>query len=222
MKKSFLLLFFVNIFARSYAQQHLYELNAVSFFKLQEVNSPIIPSNPDYELLDAAIFQATNEQRLKFGLNPFIFSASLYQASSGHSEDMIRQDFYGHDNPYTLSKKHFYDRVFLQKGEFAEMAENIAQQDFLNISGRFCYTPATAGRDFVFYNCDTGRIIPVLTYLELARTVVAGWMDSKPHRKNILNPKLQYIGCSGRLCRNPLKSALSHFGRFTQDFGGRL
>jgi uncharacterized protein YkwD len=198
-----------------------YKMSAIDFMKISEVNQPIDAKKPNQTLFDAALFHATNEQRVKFNLPIFQYSLLLYKAAIGHSEAMIEQDFYNHDNPYSPAHRSMQDRILLYTYEFKRMAENIAQQDIIGgTDNLYCFQNPKFGEDYVFVSCDKKKAIPMRTYSELARAVVNGWMNSPHHRENILNPKLIAMGCSGRFSKNPFKTSKSPFARLTQDFGG--
>jgi uncharacterized protein YkwD len=44
-------------------------------------------------------FCLLNEERTRRGLHPLRYDARLELASQRHSDDLVRRDFYGHDNP---------------------------------------------------------------------------------------------------------------------------
>jgi hypothetical protein len=52
-----------------------YRMVRTEFFKLPYLHQPMPLAAPDYELLDAALFHATNEVREKHGLPPFRYAA---------------------------------------------------------------------------------------------------------------------------------------------------
>jgi uncharacterized protein YkwD len=113
------------------------------------------------------------------------------------------------------------DRIFIYTWEFKEMAENIAQHDILGGSeDRYCFEIPRNNKDYVFLNCETKKPLPMRTYAELARSVVNGWMNSPHHRQNILNPRLKFLACSGRISKNPFETKRGPFARLTQNFGG--
>jgi uncharacterized protein YkwD len=220
MKHLFFILLFPNII---YAQSDslLYKMSSANFMKLTEVNKPIDAKNPNNALLDAALFHLTNNQRLTHNLLMFKYSYALHKATNEHSEAMINQDFYNHENPYSPANRKMSDRIFLYTWEFKEMAENIAQHDILGGNDeRYCFEIPRNKQDYVFLNCETKKPLPMRTYAELARSVVNGWMNSPHHRENILNPRLKSLACSGRISKNPFKTKRSPFARLTQDFGG--
>ena len=220
MKYLFLILIIPNIL---FAQKDslFYKMSATDFMKLLEVNRPIDARNPNNALLDAAIFHATNEQRIKFNMPIFIYSIQLQKATVGHSEAMINQDFYSHENPFNPASKNMIDRIYLYTKQYRYMAENIAQHDILGgDDDKYCFEVPKRGQDFIFLNCDTKKIIPIRTYAELARSVVDGWMNSTHHRENILNFNLKSLACSGRISKAVFKTKRSPYARLTQDFGG--
>jgi len=220
MKHLFLILIIPHIL---FAQKDslLYKMTATNFMKLIDVNVPIDARNPNNTLLDAALFHATNEQRIKFNMPIFVYSIQLHKASTEHSEAMINQDFYSHENPFNPADKKMIDRIYLYTKQYKQMAENIAQHDILGgDDDKYCFEIPKRGQDFIFLNCDTKKIIPLRTYADLARTVVNGWMNSPHHRQNILDPKLKSMATSGRISKDAFKTQLSPFARLAQDFGG--
>jgi uncharacterized protein YkwD len=200
-----------------------YKMSATNFMKMPEVNLPIDARKPNHELFDAALFHATNEQRVKNNLPAFQYSSLIHKAAIGHAEAMIEQDFYNHDNPYSPANRRMQDRILLYTLEFKRMAENIAQHDILGgIDNQYCFQNPKNGEDYVYLSCDKKKILLMRTYAELARAVVNGWINSPHHRENIMNPKLIAVACSGRFSKNPFKTSRSPFARITQDFGGGL
>ena len=199
----------------------LYKMSSADFMKLPEVNKPIDAKNPNNALIDAALFHLTNEQRVIYKLPKFNYSFSLHETTNGHSEAMINQDFYNHENPFSPANRKMTDRIFLHTWEFKEMAENIAQYDILGGSDeKYCFEIPRNSQDYVFLSCETKKPLPIRTYAELARSVVNGWMNSPHHRENILNPRLKSLACSGRVSKNPFKTKRGPFARLTQNFGG--
>ena len=220
MKYLFLILFFPNfIFAQK--DSLLYKMSSADFLKLPEVNKPIDARNPNHLLLDATLFHLTNVERIIHNLPKFKYSYPLHKATSEHSEAMINQDFYSHENPFSAANRKMTDRIFQNTREFKEMAENIAQHDILGgFEERYCFEIPRNSQDYVFLSCLTKKPLPMRTYAELAQSVVKGWMNSPHHRENILNPRLKFLACSGRISKNPYKTKRSPFARLTQDFGG--
>lgn len=146
--------------------------NYKSFQKLEIIHQEINRNYVDYNLLNAAIFYATNIQRVKYERKPFIYSKSLELAAQSHSEDMVNYDFYSHTS-IVKGKRTMSDRLNRVGISNAYMAENI-YNFFLN-------SP---------------------TYWTLAEGLVNGWMNSKGHKANILNRDYVYLGCGSKYYYN--------------------
>ena len=215
----FLLLLSHNLLAQL---KGYYEASSSEFLSQPAVNQPIDAKNPNNFLLDAAIFHATNEQRLKYNLRIFTYNFPLHKASIGHSEAMIEQDFYSHVNSNSATNRNLQNRVENQTREFRAMGENIAQHDIIETgkNSKFCFQPPKNGGDYFFVDCTTKKPLYMMTYAVLARSIVNGWMNSPHHRENILNPQYTMMACSARLSKDPFREPKSPFARITQDLGG--
>lgn len=216
----FLLLLSNNLLAQT---KGYYEISIADFFNQLAVNQPIDARNPNNSLLDAAIFQATNEQRLNYNLRIFTYSLPLHKATILHSEAMIEKDFYSHINPNSAIHRSLQNRVENQTREFKAMGENIAQHDIIETgkNDKFCFQPPKNNSDYFFVDCTTKKPLFMMTYAVLARSIVYGWMNSPHHRENILNPQYTTMACAARLSKNPFREAVSPFVRITQDLGGK-
>ena len=218
------LLFFVFYFEiNSYeTQKDFYEMSYQEFMSQDTVNQPIDVKNPNDSLLDATLFHATNEQRIKYNLPIFSYNSLVHKAAIGHSVDMIEQDFYNHVNPYTQRKME--DRVTSYTIEFKRMAENIAQHDLIETgkTSFYCSLIPKNDNDFIFRDCNTKQPLLMMTYANFARNVVKSWMNSPHHRENILDIRYTAMACSARLSKNPFRTRFSPFSRITQDFGGTM
>lgn len=105
-----------------------------------------------------------NEARQAEGLAPLEAGAALAAAAQKHAEDMARRDYYGHASPEGETVR---DRYRAEGGsDWRLVAENIA-------TCRRCRPPPDAAR---------------------VRAFQQGWMDSPPHRENILDPGLTRFG----------------------------
>ena len=142
--------------------------NYKSFQKLATIYEKIDIKKIDYDLLNAAIFYATNIQRLKYKRKPFEYSKALCIAAQEHSEDMVNFNFYSHTSK-VKGKKTMSERLNRVGISNAYMAENI-------------------------YNF----FLKSPTYWSLAEGLVEGWMNSKGHKANILNRDYRYLGCGSK------------------------
>lgn len=158
-----------------------------TFKQLSVVQQKIDPDNIDYKLLNAAIFYRTNEERFHNGEKQFIHSSALEKSAFDFSKDMVDYDFYSHDSPIK-GRETLSTRVKLVGINYSLCAENIYDYNSRNP-----------------------------TYWSIAEQLVAGWMRSPGHRRNLLNINLNYLGCGAVHYIN--KDIPSYFWvKSTQDF----
>lgn len=200
-------------------QPAYYRMEAQKFFALPAANAPINPQNPDYALLDAALFHVTNEARAKASREPLAYSAVLDASASGHSDAMIGRNFYGHENNADAKLRTPPQRIKAAGGQFRTTGENVAQVELVDAGGSYCPRRQPGG-EYRYFKCNTPEMFPVFTYLAFAKRISAGFMGSPPHRKNILNADFQQLGCAIRIVKNPYRSRNAPFARITQNFGG--
>lgn len=124
-------------------------------------------SNPDIPLLDAAIFYATNEQRVKKRKSVMKYHKIAEIAAYNHSKMMVEKNFFSHTNSKVRSRKDPTSRIKLAGANVGAWAENIA------------YNYASDGD----------------TYLDIADKLIDQWMHSRGHKKNILHKENVYLGC---------------------------
>ncbi len=148
------------------------QLVAVSLFALQRADKPEIRI-PN---LERRIHDLVNSERANKKAGKLDFDRQLAEIARAHSADMARRQFFDHTNPdgkiatdrgraagYLCQK--FYSGFFTQG-----LAENIYRG---NLYSRIRITGTQ--RTYDWYSPE-----------EIAREVVEGWMDSKGHRRNIL------------------------------------
>ncbi len=198
---------------------HYYQLSWAEFKNLPAVRKNIPLNQPDYDLLDAAIFQVTNKVRVQENKLPLQFSSLLYRSAVFHAQAMIDLDFYAH---YNYKQVHYltpYKRILAFGGLFHYTAENIAQYDIINTDLEYCPAKQPNG-NFRYLNCKTLQPYQAFTYLAYAEAVVNGWLHSPPHRVNLLSSNYQYMGCAARISKNPYRQRQVPFARLAQNFGG--
>lgn len=119
------------------------------------------------EELEARILELTNEERRKHGRPPLQMDDTLRGIARGHSDDMIVRNFFDHLNP-----------------------DGLAPQD--RIAGRHRRLIGLTGEN-IWADSEDGP--PDLA--AVAREVMYGehgWMNSPPHRANILKPEYTHLG----------------------------
>jgi uncharacterized protein YkwD len=171
----------------------------------------------DYPLLDAAIFYATNEIRIKNGLKPLAHSAALEEAAAGHARRMAEKDFFSHSDPFDKTRAEPADRLRLAGVANPHPAENIVQAFGLAYAaGKPVYARGRGG----FSYAENGPLIPPHTYLSFADAALAIWMNSSGHRANILSSNALELGCGTRYYANrsfndmPMFTAVQNFQWF--------
>lgn len=78
--------------------------------------------------IEARILVLVNAQRANAGLGTLAASPQLAQAARGHSQEMIRLNYFSHDSP-TAGYETVEDRVARAGVDADEIAENIAETD---------------------------------------------------------------------------------------------
>ena len=172
----------------------------------------------DTTLLETAIIYYTNLERTKYQLKPLTFSSTLQKSARAHSKEMAELHYFSHQSPVS-GNQHLLDRLKNAGFNFSNftVGENIGVDYFLQIANIPFYTITHEGKT-QYINANTGRPITNQTYLEFARHMVQNWMKSPPHRKNILNPQFENIGCGvGAGIYHGMKAIYA-----TQNFSGFL
>jgi len=121
--------------------------------------------------VELLIHKELNERRAEYGRTRLLFDYALTNIARQHSRDMVRRDFFAHENPdgHGFAERYAsagYDcRVPTGDGRYLTGAENIAmtyyQEPIIN---------------------DTRHDTPA----ELAEGIVQQWMNSTAHRENLL------------------------------------
>lgn len=150
--------------------------------------------NPDYALINAAVFYVTNEQRVRKKLPPLEHNSHLELAAWHHSKSMADGRFFNHINASVKARRTPDDRAKLAGITNPYIAENIAEMPAIEyVQGKEVFVIDKKAGTFSYTN--GGEVIPPHTYLSFAEAVVAQWMDSPPHRKNILSKEALQLGC---------------------------
>lgn len=121
----------------------------------------------DLARLNAAIFYITNEKRVEKNLSTLTFHPQLEQMATIHSNDMLKDKFFSHTNPKNKDRAKVKDRANEVTIPNPFVAENI----------------------FMLGGPQEG------TYLNLADKIVQAWMDSPPHKANVLHESALQLGC---------------------------
>jgi len=207
-----------SVFADDAYQKYTWQTFNASDF----ANRKIDLFNPDYGLLNAAIFYAVNEQREAKKLSPLQFSAVLREAASMHSEKMVELKFFNDKNKKDTTNLTPSKRVFHLGGNFKLIGENIGRGLLMDYDDKKKYAIFKQDPDYkYFFNNGKDEIEPT-TYLAFAKKIVQSWMDNKEQKINLIYTPYGFMGCGVRLSTVPYKERKLPAAVVTAVFGGYI
>jgi len=158
-----------------------------------------------------ALQLAASFVRCKAGTKPLALHPKLTTVAATHSQWMAKHAKLSHKS--TVSGMQSMAIRLRSTGlRIGAGAENIAGFERYNFpAGAFTITNAATCK----FKSQSGKPIPAHSYASLAETVVAGWMGSPGHRKNLLNRQYQHTG--GGLGFDPKAQFCGRF-YITQDY----
>lgn len=172
------------------------------------------------EHLNLRIFEQTNTVREMHRLNVLKYSRELSLMSSLHSTQMKKYDFFSHTNSHNPLLKELDDRATYFNLRYQKVTENIADIPFLNTEGESRIEIRLKDNLPTFYSEKDGRVFTYHTIDSFSDYVVTAWMNSKGHRKNILDQTVTHLGCGAVLYFKTLDVHglnVAHF-KVTQNF----
>lgn len=203
--------------AQSWTHESYHKYNEATFYRIEALYEAIDFDQVNLPLLQAAIFYATNEERVKAKLKPFEFRSEIELVASGHAQDMVKYGFYSHTSRIRI-KRSVRDRFHLEGLNPEFFGENICSTYGLQYqAGRKVNPPYPSG-EFTYALTSKREVIPPHTYLSFAKSVVKLWMESPGHRQNILNPQFKKLGCGARVYREKNFYNMPYF-MVVQNFG---
>ncbi|MFN8353671.1 MAG: CAP domain-containing protein [Spirosomataceae bacterium] len=161
----------------------------------------------DIQLINEAVFNLTNQERIKHRLPAFLPDLSLAKAATLHSDNMVKDNFYSHTDWKNRGLRTPQDRIIQSGGKFSFLGENIAKGPCFDFVGGVTF-PQLFGIQF-----GLGSATKALTPMEFAIKMVEGWMKSSGHRANILHKEFRFLGVGTSLNNHS-------YGLCTQNFGG--
>ncbi len=182
-----------NNFAQSVYEKYDYK----NFRKNKDFNQEIDIDHFNAELLNACIFFATNEIRVKHKLAVLEYHSALEKAASLHSHEMAEKNFFSHYNEKVKKYHEPNDRARFVGITNPHLAENIVEGFILNYKAGAEVIPIAPGT----FALPGGKNEPIntRTYLELTDQLLDDWMHSKGHKANILSDKAFQLGCGTAL-----------------------
>jgi uncharacterized protein YkwD len=140
--------------------------------------------SPEAASLEKKVHLLINEQRKKDGLPALEWNSKLSAIAREHSRDMASRDFFSHNNPDDEEPENRAARHGLRLGEnCTTIGENIFQIDRVR---SIRTTTDSMG--------NTTRQVNERSLGQIACETVEGWMESRGHRRNILNPAFDREG----------------------------
>ncbi len=208
-------------------ESSFYNLDTSTFSNLSAIKDRIQLDAVDIDLLNASIFFVTNLHRESNNLILFKNHSILNDMAMLHSAQMSLQGFFSHKNPTNIKYNELSDRIKAitqsQRQYFSCLGENIADYPLINSGGKQHIVKNIFGGAKIFSEDGSKEILPY-TYEEFAITIVNGWMNSKGHRENILNPAFNYLGCGATFYKKELTNNVFKidYCKATQNFGGKI
>lgn len=179
----------------SHAQvDSLCKLSYKQFLMHPKLTEYVNIQQPDTDLLEAAIYHLTNQERIKKGEEELQYLTKLNKVARFHSNKMRDLNFFAHENPkeeefHSVWKRYQHFGINGQGGEnlFKSTAEKLGGKSYKRekVSGIYRYYRKFFFMQFYLHN---------YTYFELARSSVDAWMKSRGHRENILHDGYKYLG----------------------------
>jgi len=206
-----------HISAQEDYNKHYIDVTSIEFLSDKRLEKQVDIANIDMHFLNAAIFYLTNIERVKASLSVLGFYDKLYRSASLHSEMMIKHDFFDHLNKKQRQWREPSERIFYFDDSYRAIAENIVENNLLDHEGSVLRyrTEYTSGGTLIYLD-HKGALISYASYLSIAKRLVLQWMNSPPHRANILDERFNLLGCA---CEVDLEK-VPVLIRCTQNFAG--
>lgn len=190
-----------------------------SFFNTQAAKQVIDVEKPNYALLNAAVFFATNEARAKKNLPLYQYSESLEKAAAFHSDAMRADRFFNHVNKADKDNRTPEQRIANQGGDFKGTGENILEMPPFKTGPNGEYEVKRNDDGTYSFLQASGKPLKVLTYGDFGKAAVKLWMKSPEHKANILNKQFTHLGCGNSIEEDPYKFKSLPMVLVTQNFG---
>lgn len=188
--------------ALSWQSRDYYRLPADEFLALSEVQQAIDPEDFHADLMNAALYHASNQARKEQDLPLLEHDRALQKSAALQAEAMHRLNFFAHRHPQEKKYRTAALRIAAFSGAYKRSAENIAALHLRHLL-----------EDGTFYLEEQqvvdaqGQPLPFHSYADLAQIVVAQWMASPGHRENLLGA-YSHMACASSAPYKRKKRAL--------------
>lgn len=205
-----------NLCAQEVYDKYYNSVITADFLSDENLKNRIDLLNFDLHFLNAAVFHLTNIERSHADLPLFGFYENLYKSAALHSESMIEYDYFDHVNRIQKKWQTPKDRILYFDESYRSLAENILENNLLEHEGDVLKYRTVKNSDGTLLYLDlNGQEIKYGTYLFIAKRLVLQWMNSPPHRANILDDNMSLLGCSCAIDETKVPVMI----RCTQNFG---
>ena len=198
--------------------QDYYSTSSKEFFEKGLADDTANLEDLNLELLQAAIFHATNMERAK--KRQFKYGKNLEKGASFHSSEMLNNGFFSHLNRKNKKYKTPFHRAEKFKAKYAVVGENILEEIALDYKDNSMYDSELENGTYVFYHNNNGKKVRELTYKEIADKMVDSWMHSPGHKANILSKDYTHLGVGVAIKKSPYATDDLPTIFATQLFGG--
>lgn len=162
------------------------------------LSKPIKIDSVDLVLLDWAIFEETNRHRQRLGVKKLRFNRMLQKAAELHTEEMVELNYFSHTSP-VLENGTLMQRIRRFGIRNGIAGENIAIHPLMKTQEVVFNKRVASVQTTTRYAWRNEGV--EYTYEEFAVDLVNRWLNSPPHRFNILNRQFRFLGISNTLTR---------------------
>jgi uncharacterized protein YkwD len=159
-------------------------LTEVRVDRTADTTAKMVSLYPEIEgnkIVESLLFKLTNIEREKKGLKKLLFDRRLRIAARKHSNDMLNRNYLSHSSGDEISKTPLH-RTYNSGLPVLVVGENVAEN-----------------------KGDKVQVLLERNPDSLARIIMDEWMDSPPHKKNILNPDFTHLGVGSISYKNTHK-----------------
>ena len=155
-----------------------------------EVDRTVEPGGLDQALMARAIRIGINRERCQRSLVPLGEASSATRAATRYAQTMARYGFLAHRSPVQGAET-FSKRLAAEHARYRMAGENLARTPLYAL-GQKPFVVVDGGR--CLFSRTNGQPIPKRSYRVLGDHLVAMWMGSAEHRKNMLHPEFRRVG----------------------------
>jgi len=168
---------------------------ADEFLSENYLNLTVNPDSFDYNLFHAILFHLCNQERTKHNKPIITHFWNLEQSAKLHSEEMSQKHFFSHTNKSVKKYRTPANRMFLFNENYRTIGENIVSNNLIDFEGTTLEYQIKEINGETFYYDVNNKELVYTNYLELGKRLTKQWMDSPPHKENILSSDFTLLGC---------------------------